>query len=176
MCMKPTSKGIDVVAFSGRRVWSRLIELRSWSRYSHVGIVCELDGDEWVIEALEGKGVRFVPLRVWYQWGGDVTAFRFDPAIFGSQERQAVIDFAKARIGCDYCSPWQFLRSFGFATRWLLRLLKVRVDLEAERWFCSELVAAAIEAHGPCGTYEPAEMTPGDVVALPYLIPCEATK
>jgi hypothetical protein len=167
--MRPTSRGIDVVAFSGTRVWSRLIRLRSRSRYSHVGLVCEIDGDEYVLEALERKGVRLVPLSVWFTWSGSVTALRFDPDVVGDVDRQRIIDFAKARLGQEYASPWQFVRSWGLITRAVCRWLGVRVDLEATRWFCSELVAAALESADARLPKAPSEMTPGDVVNLPYL-------
>lgn len=169
--MRPSSRGIDIVAFSGTRVWSRIIRLRSHSSYSHVGIVCEMDGDEWVIEALEGKGVRAVPLRVWFGWSGKITTFSFDPDVIGDVDRQQIIDFAKSRIGQEYASPWQFVRSFGFITRWLCRLIGIRCDLETDRWFCSELVAAAIASLGHWHRAEPAEMTPADVCGLSCLRP-----
>ena len=165
--MKPSSRGIDIVAFSGTRVWSRIIRLRSQSRFSHVGIVCEINGDDWVIEALERKGVRLVPLRVWYQWGGEVTAFRLKDS--SDDTRLRLIDFAAKRVGQEYASPWQFVRSFGFATRWLCRKIGVRKDLESDRWFCSELVAAALPHAGCWIGAEPSEMTPGDVCNLPCL-------
>lgn len=167
--MNPSSRGIDIVAFSGTRVWSRVIRLRSQSQYSHVGIICEINGDDWVIEALERKGVRLVPLRVWYQWNGDVTEFRLKSK--SNDARQQLIDFAANRVGQEYASPWQFVRSFGFATRWLCRKIGVRKDLESDRWFCSELVAAALHHAGFWLGVDsvPSEMTPGDVCNLPCL-------
>lgn len=171
--MRPSSRGIDIVAFSGRRVWSRVIELRSLSQFSHVGIVCEIDGDDWVIEALEGKGVRLVPLRCWMQWDGEFKAFALaDPESgipYCGVLRQRVINFAAKRIGQEYASPLQLVRSFGFVTRWLCRVLRLRVDLEADRWFCSELVAAALYSAGLFIPRDAAQMAPGDVVRLPFL-------
>jgi hypothetical protein len=174
--MKPSSRDIDIVAFSGTRVWSRIIRLRSQSRFSHVGIVCEINGDDWVIEALERKGVRLVPLRVWYQWNGDVTAFRLKTPLGGDASyswlqgrRREIINFAAQRIGQEYASPWQFFRSFGFATRWLCRKIGVRKDLESDRFFCSELVAESLKSAGFWIGLDPSEMTPGDICGLPCL-------
>ncbi len=169
--MKPTSRGIDIVAFSGTRIWSQVIRWRSKSAYSHVGIVCEIDGDEWVIESAEKYGVRIIPLRVWYTWSGTVTAFAVDPDVIGGIGRQKMIDYAKARIGCEYASWRQLLRSFGFISPLICKILGVAPDIEPTRMVCSELVAESLQAAGAKLPCSPAAMRPGDVVRLPCVFP-----
>lgn len=158
---------LEIAFFSGERVWSRVIRLRSQSVWSHVGIVIEHAGDRWVIEALEGKGVRLVPFRCWWVWKGQVAV----ATVKGLSEESVrnATSFAMQVVGCEYASPWQFLRSFGFLTRWLCRVFRVRHDLEGDRFFCSELVAHALLKAGIALPAVPAEMSPGDIASLPGL-------
>lgn len=167
--MRPTKRGIDIVAFAGRRLWSHVIMLRSLSRASHVGILCEHDGVEYVIESLEGVGVRLVPFKRWKEWKGRISTYSIE-GIFDEQ-RQAMIDEGMKLLGLQYASPWQFLRSFGFASRALMRRLGMRKDIETNRFFCSELVAHLIHKADIKLPKSPVEMTPGDVVSLPFVRP-----
>ena len=50
----------DIVLYSGTRLWSRVIRAFSKSKWSHVGIIIRYGKsfEPWVVEALEGKGVR----------------------------------------------------------------------------------------------------------------------
>jgi len=168
--MKPASKGIDIVAYVGNRVFSRVIQWRSGSKFSHVGMVCECDGVEYVLESLEGKGVRLVPLTHWLTWPGKIVGWKLDPNIVGDVDRQNMVDWCVARLGCEYASPKQFLRSFGYSSRWLMRLLHLRIDLEFDRFFCSEYLSQAMESVGLVLPKYGSEMTPGDVTKLPFLI------
>lgn len=163
--MKPSSSGVDIYAFEGRALFSRLIQFRTLSRISHVGLACEHDGEQYVLESLEGKGVRLVPFRVWVSWGGPITAYRVEGVT--DEQRQIAIDVAMRRLGCEYASPKQFVRSFGMVTRALCRRLKVRRDLESQRFFCSEFVAYCLKRAGLHFKGLPVEMSPADVIALP---------
>lgn len=167
--MRPTSKGIDVIAYSGTHPWSRIIQVRSLSRYSHVALVCEYNDELWAIESLERKGVRLVPLRAWAKWDGNVTAFRFKRDIVGDIQRQQIIDYAISKVGCEYASPIQFIRSFGFLTRRLCKTIGINADTDRDRYFCSEHTSDSIR-HADLRIPSPPEMmTPGDVCDLEYL-------
>lgn len=163
--MKPSSSGIDIYAFEGRALFSWLIKFRTLSRISHVGLACEHNGEQYVLESLEGKGVRLVPFRVWVSWNGPITAYRVEGLT--DEQRQTVIDTAMKRLGCEYASPRQFLRSFGMVTRAICRRLKVRSDLESQRFFCSELVAFCLRRAGVKFVGSPVDYSPADVIALP---------
>lgn len=169
MCMKPTRRGVDVIAYSGTSFWSRLIQFRSLSKISHVALVCEINDELWVIESLEGKGCRLVPLRAWAKWDGNVTAFRFKRDIVGDVKRQEIIDYAVSKVGCEYASPTQFIRSFGFLTRRLCKAIGINADTDRDRFFCSEHASDSMRHAGLKIPSTPEMMTPGDVCDLDYL-------
>ena len=157
----------DVLLFSGRSWWSRVIRARTRSRWSHVGIAVRLltplsiTTRCFVIEALEGAGVRVVPFESWQQWDGEIQ--RLSPSL-NAERRLDMVRFALQHWGCPYSSPLQFVRSFGLLTTWICRKLRLtRVDLERRRFFCSELVAGALHAAGCKLPKPPAAMSPADV-------------
>jgi hypothetical protein len=155
----------DLALFSGRRLWSRLIRLRSGSEWSHVGVFVEVEGQLWIVEALEGKGVRIVRPYVWQQWRGHCAIGRVDG--LDGEQRQEIKRFLLHRIGEEYASPRQFVRSFSWVWRRISRAWKLKTDLHAERWFCSELAAFALMLVGVPKFGVPAETTPGDLARLP---------
>jgi len=157
----------DIVLYSGTRLWSRIIRWFSRSKWSHVGIVMLQDDDTpWIIEALEGKGVRFVPFHCWQKWGGDIGHGRVSTAI--QWKWFFVPNWCKERVGQEYASPRQFVRSFAFGWSRLRKIFGLKVDTDSERFFCSELIASALFHNGLEIPKHAAKMTPGDVAALPY--------
>lgn len=155
----------DIVLYSGTRLWSRVIRAFSRSKWSHVGMVVRMNGDCWVIEALEGKGVRCVPFTCWLAWGGEIgvgVSMLSDRQVDGMQHWLAY------QIGKEYASAWQFVRSFGLVWSRLRKLFGVKVDADSNRFTCSELLASACFWNGLEIPKHAAKMTPGDVAALPY--------
>ena len=58
---EPSLRPGDVLLYSGGSLFSRLIQMKTWSRYSH----CEVyDGDGWSVASRDGIGVGRYPLRV----------------------------------------------------------------------------------------------------------------
>jgi hypothetical protein len=60
----------DLLAWSGRTFFSRLIKIFTSSNITHVGIAWRVGMHLFVIESIEGKGVRLFPLsgRVPFFW------------------------------------------------------------------------------------------------------------
>lgn len=160
----------DLIFWSGRSLWSRLIRLRSESKFSHVGMIVMFRDSTWIVESLEGKGVRFVPLEAWTEWVrcglGRYALYRLQAT---DDQRRMASDFCLNRVGFEYASPRQFVRSFGWLTRKIGRWLGLPADENAKRYFCSELVAAALKNAGLRIPKPSVVMTPGDVALLPYL-------
>lgn len=162
----------DLLFFSGQRWWSRLIRLRTSSKWSHVGMVAWVPRDNepgtpQVIEALEGKGVRVASIHWWRKWHGLVAVGYVN---LPEEIRLQAVDFAAHQRGSLYASPRQFVRSFSLLWSRLAGLFGLHADSDARRWFCSELVSAAFRHTGHVNTpKEPARMTPGDVAALQYV-------
>ena len=157
----------DIVLYSGTRLWSRVIRAFSKSKWSHVGIVLRYGqtSEPWVVEALEGKGVRFVPFRCWLAWGGEIGHGKW---LLPERIANDVTDWCLKRTGQEYASMGQFVRSFGFVWSHLRKLFGLKVDTDSNRFFCSELVASALFWNGLAIPKHAAKMTPRDVAKLPY--------
>ena len=147
----------DLLFFSGKSIWSRIIKARSNSKFSHVGMMFWFNGEQWVIEALEGKGVRLVPRSIWKHWKGKTTAMTL--TLTGSQ-REKMIRYALHHVGCEYASRRQFVRSFSLVWSKLANWLKLRADTDRSRFFCSELCLAAIRNAGLLIHKQPARTSP----------------
>ena len=124
----------DVVLFSGHTIWSRMIRLISESKWSHVGMIVRYGADAWVVEALEGKGVRFIPFSVWQKWSGEVGHLQ---AVAGLSV-DSLTTWCLSHVGQEYASPRQFIRSFAPLWLHLRKFFGRLVDTDAKRFFCSE--------------------------------------
>lgn len=101
-----------------------LIRARFWSEWSHCGIVTP---DGTVIEATAWHGVREVPLR-------DVLAraSRYEFVDIDCPYPTMGIAWARSQIGKPY--DWFGALGIGFNRNWQ----------DDDRWFCSELLEAAV--------------------------------
>lgn len=167
--------------FSFRRsptLFGRLIRAVTQSSVSHVGFAIWLQSQAYrrlyICEALEGHGVRLYPMSRCVEECARTGCIVDWHAFDGNAEQRAVIaDFCESSVGKRYASPWQFVRSFGLISRWLGRRFGWPVDLDPERFFCSEFVATALAAVG-CfpdepDTPDPAAMAPGWIDLYPCL-------
>lgn len=164
----------DVLLFRGSLLHSRIIQRWTRSVYSHVGLALWIRTDGvkrlMVIEAMEGRGVQLFPLSEYLQRGDHVDWFAITEK---SIQRDKVVAWAMARLGRDYASPWQFLRSFGFLTKRIANYLGLPTKVDHNRWFCSWFAAQALRAGGwvpPANERLPPELyTPGDIALFPCL-------
>lgn len=116
-----------VVVFSrSKKIFSRLICLVTWSKWSHVGLV----HNNSIIEAV-GSGVRQVTLEEFHHDKREVIF-----VTYYVKDKAAVISFAQAQLG----------KKYDFSA--LIGILFKRNWGETTRWFCSELVAAALDSAG----------------------------
>lgn len=141
-----------VLLFRGREPLSAMIRWQTRSVYSHAALLLD---NGCVIEAISGRGVRLVPPI-------DLSAVDvFD--VSGMSERQwgRAIQFARHQIGCGY-DYWAIIR---FISR-------NRMPYN-HKWFCSELVFAAIAQAGVnlLERVEPWAVSPGLLAMSPLLIP-----
>lgn len=143
----------DILLFEGRSLFARLIKLRTRSPFSHAGVALRIaaDGTErlCILEALEPWGVRLYPLDRYleqcHRRGERVHWYSLEAGI----NRDKVAGFTLSQWGKRYASVWQFLVSWGRCTGLVRRLLGwTSTDTNTERFFCSELVAGALNAGG----------------------------
>lgn len=139
-----------ILLFRGRGVISTLIRWQTRSGYSHAALLLP---DGQILESWQGAGVRMRTLADW----SNVDCFGVE-GVTTEQWRQAV-EFAKAQIGAgyDYVS--------------VMRFISRRNAPENGRWFCSELVFAALLFAGVklLARVEAAEVSPAMVSLSPLL-------
>jgi uncharacterized protein YycO len=116
-----------IALFRGRGVVSTLIRWQTRSVYSHAALVLP---DGRIVEAWQGDGVRVKRLDDWSH------VDRFEVADMTDEQWIAALDFALRQVGQGY-DYWAIMR---FVSR--------RHMPDNDRWFCSELVFAALEAAG----------------------------
>lgn len=149
----------DLIFYSGITVWSRLIRLRTLSRWSHVGILIRNEAAGMsVVESLEGIGVRIVPICVWDMWPGDI-GWASVPAT--PEQRERIADHGITQVGCGYASAVQFVRSFSWLWRRGAVAVGLPVDVNPSRYFCSELAAEALQVGGVDLPGKPSRISPG---------------
>ena len=152
MSLKIHSPGC-ILLFKGRGIVSGLIRLQTRSVYSHAALLypdnCTL------IESWQGKGVRRTTL---IDWEG-VDAF-IVPGMMEAQWKEA-FRFAEAQIG------------MGYDYRSVARFVSRVAAGENRRWFCSELVFAALHHAGVdlLARIPAAEVAPGHLAWSPLIQP-----
>lgn len=139
-----------VLLFRGRGLISGLIRFQTRSEYSHAALLMP---DGRILESWQGAGVRVHELTDWA--GIDAFSVR---GMSGDQWDQALA-FAWRQLGnrYDYLS--------------VLRFVSRRDAPENGRWFCSELVFAALAIAGVrlLARVEAAEVSPGMLAWSPLL-------
>jgi hypothetical protein len=149
----------DVIAFGGKGRVSRWIKWLTWSRVSHVGIVGESkhNGRWQLIESTtlndEGvSGVQEVDLeRRIEAYNGQVWLLKLAPVHFYYSEFEK---FISEHIGKEY--DYEQAIGSGFI---------IRNEKCFKKFFCSELVAGALEAAKVIPITNVSEATPKDVIS-----------
>lgn len=122
---------------------SVLLRAFLWSQWSHCAIV---DGGQ-IIEAAANGGVRVRPL-IELTRASSRHVFVAMPCV----DPGAVIAAARTQVGKPY--DWLGVAGIGLRRRWQ----------DADRWFCSELIAWAFEQGGaPLFRGQPWRITPRDL-------------
>ncbi len=171
-------KSGDMAGFKGRSKYAWLIGLNTFSDWSHFGIFVWVKFDEnesrlFILEAVAKYGVRLISFEdaaAGCQVSGEkIYWFKLDP--LHDLNRPILVDYASRQLGKRYASPAQMVFSFGWLTRFIRYLCgRPAADLDPNRFFCSELGAAALQAIGVRTRKIPAEMSPADLAEEPALL------
>ncbi len=174
----------DLLAFRGRWPHSRLIEWWTTSEYSHVATAWWMDAGEdghvlCVIEALESLSGGHVQVQRldrylaecakascgvdWFKtegWNGE-RSFVLD-----RQQRERIALYQLRHLSESYASDAQMLWSFVRLNQVIRSTFGLPANLNAERWFCSELRAHGLHAAGalPTSPEDEAVTCPGECV------------
>ena len=162
----------DVLAFKGTWLISRAIQ--AWTRkpYSHVGLALWLKTDFetkerlCVLEAMEGLGVRIVPLshalgKYWKKGGKAYWCPLLLPRGYDA------VKFAQDHWDEAYVSLYQLLLAASPSLQYLRSLRTNYTDFEG--WHCSELVTRSLMSIGYQHDKKPEFTTPGEVVEFSCL-------
>ena len=140
-----------MLLFRGRGIISALIRWQSRSPYSHAALLMP---DGRIIESWQGAGVRVKSVTDWT----DIEVY--DVEGMGSFEWELALDFALELVG------------LGYDYKAVARFISRRPAADNERWFCSELVFAALESAGVdlLARISAAAVSPGMLALSPRLI------
>jgi hypothetical protein len=176
-------KSGDVLLFEGTRWYSWLIKLWTLARFSHAAMVMKIAGPsgelKFVCEALEPNGVRLYPLdRLLEECAKDGTRVHWYTLAYEDDvDRFKMVDYALRQLGKRYVSLFQMVCSFGRLTRLIQRKLGYHhaLELDADRFFCSEFVASALLAGGfkpdSEADFLPVTTDPGSIAEMTCLRP-----
>jgi hypothetical protein len=170
----------DVLLFEGRAWYSALIKQWTLSKFSHAAIMLRIKADgamiPSVVEAIEPYGIRVYPLkRYMQQCAKRREVVHWYRVTDDNVNREKVVRYALEQWGKRYVSPWQMVLSFGRWARMFMRLFghATPVNLDPDRFFCSELVASALQFAGYRPDldegFSPVTTDPGSIANLPCL-------
>jgi len=164
----------DVLAFRGTRWWSWLIRFFTQSRISHVGFAIWIHDRLCVMEALEGRGIRIFPVSKCLEDGEWIDWYELHKPEDNKIDRDTLVATALSHWGKQYAPWWQFVRTWGRWTRRYLDKKGVPLDVDPDRFFCSEFVLTCLRMSGYLGdgfaaNLSPAAASPGDIIELPCL-------
>lgn len=150
-----TDNGHRVLLFPARSLVGRVIGWQTRSSFSHAAL---LDSRGTLIESREGKGVRELHHQSARSLGAQ--AFRVEGA--DDEVWWNAMSFARGQVGARY--------DYRSVARFLTRS-KPRAD---GKWFCSELVFAALQFGGVdlLARTEASRVSPAMLSLSPLLIPC----
>ena len=149
--MKTPIKGPAILLFKGRGIVSTLIRWQSRGQYSHAALLMP---DGRIVESWHGDGVRVKTLTDWE--GIDAFTIHVMPEAAWDDAIQFALD--QVGNGYDYKGVARFVS-------------RRRHYDNVEKWFCSELVFAALESVGyaPFHRIEPWAISPGMLCVSPML-------
>ncbi len=141
-----------VLLFRGRGAISALIRWQTRSPFSHAALLMP---DGRIVESWQGAGVRVKALADW----SDIDVFDV-PSMSAGQWNDAL------RFATDFVGA-------GYDYRSVMRFVSRRGASEDGRWFCSELVFAALQAAGVdlLERIAASEVSPGLLSLSPLLRP-----
>lgn len=148
----------DVLTFEGKAVFSRIVQWWSGSPISHIGVAYYLpvNGTRYLcsIEAMEGKGLRIVPLHL--IWGEYVNVWvqKHD------QNPIEVVDRMVNLLNDRYANKKQFLLMASKLWRWVRTKIGFPIDTSRTSWHCAEAVAYCLDfKEKPQCLFTPAEIS-----------------
>lgn len=150
----------DVLCFRGRDLASWIIRWLTHSPYSHVGLVYELEGRVFCLEAT-GIGVHLILVgELVRRYHGGIDYFQMLDVT--DEQRASAIHFGFGHLGKPY-DRWGLVRFL-----WFLASGRKHRSRERSYWYCSEIVAEAYRVAGaPFVQGRVGYVSPADIAASP---------
>jgi uncharacterized protein YycO len=146
----------DIVFSKDKSLTSSIIQWRTMSQWSHVGVIVGKKKDSgWKTISARGKGVVYERLL---DWTGYIQILRVNDIT--EQQRENFVNFCIEQVGKQY-DIWGFLDFFC--------MKKIQRE---DRWFCSELIYRGLLNSGIDifkNKKTPNFVTPGDLYENPSL-------
>ena len=158
----------DVIAFGGKCLFSRAIQLKTMSPVSHVAIVIKRGSQAYCVEAC-GDGVIESPFKQAIKYDGHVWWLPLSSDARRIADASRIVEFSESLIGRPYDMK-QAIKSaidlFDIPSKSPDDVMSTLNNVDLSKLFCSELVASVLEAGYVISDINPSELTPKDVVAL----------
>jgi hypothetical protein len=163
----------DIIAFSGRGWWSRLIKWWTKSTVSHIGIVEAVISEQkgnWINQLIEsttldgfaGVCINRLSARI-EQYRGDIWWLPLSDASRAVLSLDRFGDFLLRQRGKKYDKFGAIRAGVDFLDRFPLLRNLTRSEESFSRLYCSELAAAGLEAGGVLKQVNASEITPDDL-------------
>ncbi len=151
----------DVLAFSGHAAFSKVIKMVTRSSVSHVAIIAAGGKPQPMITEATGQGVILSGMKdAVLNYPGEVWWLKLKRLVRKDVDIAKLVEFLSEHLGKPYDMP-QAVKSSLDKIDALHGPLWNKEDFSA--FFCSELVAGALEACGVVGSLNASETTPIDV-------------
>ncbi len=178
--VRPKMKAGDVIAFSGKGNFSEIIKWVTRAGVSHVGVILQskllIDGDpqsgmfNQIIESTSLNGFSGVAISRLSDrldtYGGEIWWLPLRQDVHAAMDKKKYYDFLIHQERKEYDMP-QAVKSALDPLDNVPILGKATQNVEDfSRFFCSELVAAALEAAGAISHINASEVTPIDLCSF----------
>lgn len=175
--IKEQIKPGDIIAFSGKKRFERLVRLTTRSIISHVGIVCRNGKTVDVVESAglkqshegggESGGVQCRQLAKRVEgYEGLIWWLPLSEASRSSFDLEKFAQFLKDADGRQYIIPHSIRATLSFIDDNPFFDLATYSQRDFSEFFCSELAAAALQAAGVIQQLNLSEVTPANLCAL----------
>jgi hypothetical protein len=177
---RPKMKAGDVIAFSGKGNFSEIIKWATRSSVSHVGVILQskllIDGDpqsgmfNQIIESTSLNGFSGVTTSRLSDrldtYNGEIWWLPLRQSIYEEMNKQRYYDFLVHQERKEYDMPQAINSALDALDKLPVagRFTHNREDFD--RFFCSELVAASLEAAGAIARINASEVTPVDLCSF----------
>lgn len=160
----------DLLCCAGPWNFSRLIRLVTKSDISHVGLACWIQFNTGqkrlcMFEAVEGSDVRIVPLHHYLKtvfWPNSGKMW-WQPLQNETINGSGLMDYCLQQWGQGYVGSYQFIVGMLPLLQRIRKWIGKPMDIDKNRFHCSELVTTALIQQGYQHTKEPVFTTPGEV-------------